>query len=64
MIVVCGALHRDMFRTVYDSKNECRLTGTNGQLYLKLFRNCQMWKTGIFSYFSIGNGSIMIALTC
>jgi hypothetical protein len=55
-------LHIGMFRTMHGSKNEYRLTAANGQLYLKLFRHCQMWKTGIFSYFSIGNGSKRIAL--
>jgi hypothetical protein len=55
--------HRDVSNYTRQ-QNECRLIGTNGQLYLKLFRRCQMCKTGIFNYFSIGNGSIRIALTC
>lgn len=54
-------LHIGMFRYTA-AKNEYRLTAANWQLYLKLFRHCQMWKIGIFSYFSIGNGSKRIAL--
>ncbi|HXX97265.1 MAG TPA: hypothetical protein VEL11_09145, partial [Candidatus Bathyarchaeia archaeon] len=60
---VCGNCIEICFGLYTAAKNEYRLAGTNGQLYLKLFCRCQMWKTGIY-YFSIGNGSIRIALTC
>ena len=55
-------LHIGMFRTMHGSKNEYRLTTANGQLYLKLFRHCQMWKTGflvISASEMVQNGCIM-----